>query len=911
MEPKKRFKLYKSGKLWCLAAIAFAAFTVGTSVQAHADVTTQSVPQTQTVQLQKSAEQSTTTVDVTPHSVGPDTTTIANQVDANQGNLDSYQIQANPKTGEATLDASGWHASGRSNDERYRYAILYDNTTHNEISRQAVTPQTRSDVQKAYPHIDNSLQSGFNVQFKLPSNLSGHSISLVARYSTDAVNCEGQHTDYWFSPIIINNDNRASLDNLSSDEDGTLHVSGWHASNQAMGKKYHYLIVFDQTTGHEITRTLITNDQTRTDVAKAFPMIANAAFSGFDTTFKLNPEYASHNIQFVSRWTNDPAGNGNATDFWFDPVNKQNRGNLDSWNVSDGNLQISGWHANDASIYQPNHFLILFDNTINRQVASIKAPLETSTDVAKAFGDTRSAGRSRFNTIFDQPNLTAGHTYSLVSRYSFTGEGNGDDGNGADHTDYWYSLGTLNGSGFSIDNWQAKNRQLTISGWFANDQSLHHQYPYVILLAGGREIARHQVTLTNRGDVANAYPHISGSLKSGFTTTFTLPNNVDGDFQLVLRFSNAENGEGDHQDIWTGTYTTNAGSFDNVTVNGNSLHVSGWHATVNSDDRPYQYIIAVDMNGNEMNRWNITDQGSHQSRGDVQKAYPWITGSEQSGFTLNANNIDPNRYAYFKLIHRYTDDQAGNGNYVDYAQWIDRTNYQQRLTDAWRNIINSRVGHIGIAVKSQLTGQIYSYTNAPGYHWWTASTVKASVLSELLHRTGGNLDGTMQNLATQMIRYSDNAATTAIVNNYLGGVNGLYGLFHAEGMNDTYTTPNGWGTTSTTPVDQVKLLNDLYLDQNSGYLNQQSRDYVHYQMSHVSYGQDWGISAGTPRGSFYIKNGWIPMNYGRVNSIGFIPASDNRHGYAIAVYTDANPSFQYGIDTIQALALATKRILQG
>lgn len=908
MENKKRFKLYKSGKLWCCAAIAFASFVMGNTMlasQAHADVRPVTTEHVTTTHVDDSAVK-------VNNAVGPDTTTKNNDAQANQGNLDHYQVTTDQKTGETTLSMTGWQVSGQSNTERYRYAILYDNTAHREVARQAVVPQTRTDVQESYRNVDNSLQAGFNVDFKLPTNLTGHSVSLIARYSTNAINGEGKNTDYWFAPIIIDRENRASLDNLSSDQEGDLHVSGWHATNQAVGKKYHYIIAYDQTLGREITRKEVQKGQQRLDVAKAFATIGNAAYSGFDVTFALTPQYARHNIQFISRWTNDPAGNGNATDYWFAPVNKQNRGNLDSWNLSDGTMRVAGWHADDVSIYAPYHYLILFDNTTGRQVAVVEAPVQDSKDVARVYGDTRSAKKSRFNADFAKASLVAGHNYSLVSRYATKHGGNGDDGVSGDHTDYWFNLGTLNGKGFSVDGWKYNDHnQVTVNGWFANDQSLGHKYPYVILLAGGKEIGRQAVTLTTRNDVAKVNPHVANSLKSGFTATFNMPNHVNGDLQLVLRFANTPNGEGDHQDIWTETYAANAGNFDNITVNGNQLHVSGWHAAINASDKPYQYIIAVDMNGHEMNRWNITNNGSGQTRADVQHQFAWIKDSLKSGFSLNANGIDPNRYAFFELIHRYSSAADGNSNSVDYSRWIDRTNYNQRLTDAWRNIINTRAGHIGIAVKSQLTGQIYSYTNAPGYHWWMASTVKASVLSELLHRTGGNLDGRMQGLATNMIRYSDNASTTAIVNDYLGGVNGLYGLFRAEGMSDTYTTPNGWGTTSTTPVDQVKLLNDLYLDQNSGYLNQKSRDYIHYQMSHVSYGQDWGISAGTPRGQFYIKNGWIPMNYDRVNSIGFIPSADNRHGYAIAVYTDAGPSFQYSIDTIQALALATKRILQG
>lgn len=920
MESKKRFKLYKSGKLWLCASIAFAALTLGTTTTAvaHADttnpVTTAEVSSSATANSNSSAntlssaasQSSQAPADNSKTQVPVDTTTQNNDQNANKGNLDSYSVSTDQQTGQSTLHVSGWQATGQSNNERNRFVIVYDNTVNHEIARQAVEPQSRTDVQQAYPNIDNSANSGFDTTFNLSNDVLTHSLSVVSRYC-DAANGEGNHTDYWFGPLNIDTANRASLDGLYTDEKGVLHVTGWHASNAAAGKKYHYIIAYDQTQNREIARKL-SQDVQRNDVAKVYPTITDAAYSGFDVTFDLTQQYANDNIQFISRWTDDPAGNGNAVDYWFPAVTKQNRGNLDSWNLSEGNLTVSGWHANDASIYEPNHYLIVYDNTDNRQVASAKVDTTDSADVAKVYGgDTRTADHSRFSYNFGLLNLTAGHSYSLVSRYSTSATGNGNDGV---KTDYWYPAQTLNQQGYSIDSWSTDGRKLTVNGWFANDQALGRPNAFVILWDGS-EIARQKVTLTSRDDVANVYPGMYNSGKSGFTATFELPDNVSGNLQLVLRFSNQDDGEGSKADIWTGTYVSNAGNFDNVSINGNNLSVSGWHAAINTFNKPYQYIIAVDgATGNELNRWNITDNGqSGISRPDVQKVYPWIYNSATSGFQLNASGINADNYMFFKIIHRYTDDPAGNGNYVDYEQTIDRTNYAQRLISAWSSIINSHQSRVSIAVKSQLTGQTYTYTNAPGYHWWTASTVKVSVLSELLHRTGGNLDGTMQSLATRMIRYSDNDATTAIVNNYLGGVNGLYGVFNAENMSNTYTTPNGWGTTSTTAADVVKLLNDLYLDQNSGYLNQASRDYVHYQMSHVSYGQDWGISAGTGRGSFYIKNGWIPAD-GIVNSIGFIPSADNHHGYAIAVYTDNDPSFQYGINLIEQLARATKNILQ-
>lgn len=678
MENKQRFKLYKAGKLWCCAVITFVAVTVGIT-SAKADTVTQT-PANEIITIQNrdnyshygkdnnftknvQTDGSNVVTSTVMNQVPEDTTTQDNNQTANKGNLDSYHLQTNQQTSQTTMQVSGWQASGQSNNERYRYAILYDNTANRELARESVVPVKRTDVQQACPHINNSLWSGFNVTFNLPNNVSGHSLSVVARYSTDAISGEGQHTDYWFNPIVLNNDNRASLDELGTNEEGNLHVAGWHASNQALGKKYHYIIIYDQTTNREITRQLV-NQVNRSDVANAYPEILHAGWSGFDTTFKLTNQYAHDNIQIISRWTDDPFGNGNTTDYWFEPIQKINRGNLDSWNLSNGSLQVKGWHANDASIYEPYHFLIVYDNTAGQQVAVQMVKNENSEDVAKVYGgDTKTASHSRFSTDFGTLNLIAGHSYSLVSRYSNSNNGNGGSG---DYIDYWYPAQSFGQSAYSIDSLSTSDGRINVSGWFANDAAIGKSYPYVVMLINGHEVNRKAVTLVNRLDVAEAYPNIYNSLNSGFNVSFSLPTNVAGDLQFVLRFSYQAGGEGNHIDIWTNTYTTNAGSFDNISVGNDSLNVSGWHATMNSVTKPYQYIIIVDAdNGTEYGRWQI--QGI--SRPDVEKAYPWIAGSGESGFNLNINNGAFNHHN-IRIIHRFTDDLGGNGNYNDYESCV-------------------------------------------------------------------------------------------------------------------------------------------------------------------------------------------------------------------------------------------------
>lgn len=127
--------------------------------------------------------------------------------------------------------------------------------------------------------------------------------------------------------------------------DGTLTVSGWHATNASKDRQYHYIIAFDPTHKTEITRQNISDQEVnRPDVAQAHP-VYGADHSGFTTSFDLSDKLANlDRVQIVSRYTNDPAGNGNAVDYWFAPItiDRQNHAWLEGTKVVDNQLRVNG-----------------------------------------------------------------------------------------------------------------------------------------------------------------------------------------------------------------------------------------------------------------------------------------------------------------------------------------------------------------------------------------------------------------------------------------------------------------------------------------------------------------------------------------------------------------------------------------
>lgn len=876
-ELKKHFKLYKAGKQWCVASVATLALAVGVMAGgvAYADQTPAEL-----------AQQTATVNQTAPQPVD----------NGNYGWVDSAKVNQN------NLQVQGWQATNQATNKLSRYVIAVDQTNGQELGRTKITQsQNRPDVAKVYPQVTNAAHSGYqatmiNLNWNKVNDVNDQ-IKIVSRYTNDSQHGEGQHVDYWSNqPVQLDKNNYGYLDKFTINNN-RINVAGWNATNQALGKPHHFVILFDQTANRELGRQMVGND--RPDVARVYPQVINASKSGFTASFSLANVDINHDLRIISRYSNALNGEGRYADYWFNvrnfsPVDKSNNAYLDSFNISNGNVVVSGWHATNYTAVEPHHFLILFDNTSHRQVASVKVQNIARPDVARVYRNISSARYSGFAYTFNNASLTPGHTYSLVSRYSTTDQGNGD-AQGSKFTDSWLTGPTLNQSHSYVDSFTTSQHGYHVAGWMVSDNVINRQNAYVILMNNGHEISRAKLNLFNRPDVARVYPQVYKSLTSGFSTDLSINTLVqEGSLQLILRFSDDPAGNHNYSDQYSSVYSTNAGSFDAFRVNGNAMQVSGWHAVSTSASRPYQYLIMVDKkNGHEFARWRITN--GNLSRNDVARVYPWITNSSRSGFNVSLNIPGQAQGKLIQLIHRYTDDPVGNGNAVDYLSSATFIN----IENTWRNI-TARYGRpISIAVQLP-SGEVHAYTNVPGHRFVTASTTKVAVLAQLLHVTGGNLDATQQDLAQRMIRYSDNDATSTILYRYLGGVRGCRPLFQALGMNST-SVDQHWGYTETTATDQLRLLHEIFMTNNSFYLNQKSQNYIKSLMGSVSAGQNWGISAGSSR--FFVKNGWNTKDGSlwNVSSIGYIPNG----GYTIAVYTDSNPNMQAGIRLIEDLARAT------
>lgn len=227
-------------------------------------------------------------------------------------------------------------------------------------------------------------------------------------------------------------------------------------------------------------------------------------------------------------------------------------------------------------------------------------------------------------------------------------------------------------------------------------------------------------------------------------------------------------------------------------------------------------------------------------------------------------------------------------------------------------LVASRRGRVMVAIQDLRSGRLW--TLGPATPQREASVVKVNILVALLHEAqarGVALSPAQRVLATRMIELSDNASATSLWS-AAGATSGLATFDHVAGLATTTPSPcvvcagfpwPGWGLTTTTPIDQIRLLRLLVFKNHL--VDTGARAYALGLLEHVTASERWGVSAGVPIGvTVALKNGWLPLDATdtdwQINSIGWVDGAGR--DYLLAVLTTGDPSESYGIATIDSIA---------
>jgi beta-lactamase class A len=224
-----------------------------------------------------------------------------------------------------------------------------------------------------------------------------------------------------------------------------------------------------------------------------------------------------------------------------------------------------------------------------------------------------------------------------------------------------------------------------------------------------------------------------------------------------------------------------------------------------------------------------------------------------------------------------------------------------RLSSRILAALAGRSSVVGLAVDDRVTG--ITCKLRPHWQFDSASVVKVTILSALLRKLQQehrSLTAAQRKLATEMITVSDNDAASTLWAET--GYPSLQHFLDLAGMNETVLGADGyWGLTLITAHDELTLLQ--LLTSTNTVLTTANRNYVLGLMARVVSYERWGVPAGAPTDvTVHVKNGWLPLpTHGwRINSIGSFSGSGKN--YMIVMLTDDNPTMDYGVDTVQAVA---------
>lgn len=693
MEAKKRFKLYKSGKLWCCAAVAFGVMAFGT-VNGQADDAT---PATTTSQVSAATSQVATPADAT------DSTTNATPESTVTAGTQTSGIAANDKmtaksaTAAATTTLNVQQASAAPVNANAvttaAYAASSNLSTADTLDISAYQPNISEETFRQYHNqgINNVVvklsestgwTNGYAQQQVSRAQAAGMTVSAYhfVRFTTAAqAQAEAQLFARMARAVGLGNDTLmiADVERVPQTQYAGIvnNLNIFFQTLSSLGYTNHGVytgLSYDQQ--YNVSSTV---GKARTWVAMYYnDYSANAVRSN-------NMRSLGYGAwQYTDRWNGIDA----SIDFgMFANYARQitSAASLDNFNINADNntLNVYGWFADNSNEGKSNRYVILLDqDNGNLEITRQQVQPVSRPDVTNVYPDIYGTGNSGFRATFAIDGklaeaIAAGHHINVLIRYTSSSDGNSD-----------YNDKVLNGATFNknvgwLDTMTTDKSGIHVVGWHAADQSISRNYHYIILLDAttGTEIGRNLITNINRDDVEHANADVYNSGNSGFSTDFVMNDALrtalqKGDsLQVISRYTNDTSGNNNMIDYWftPQSYNRNQGWLDDFSVYNGQLRVTGWHAADQSVVEPYQWIILRDeQTGQEVARV----QAVTTKRNDVQAAYPNILNANNSGFVANFDiaNTPGLRAAILaghsiSVIARYSDDDKnGEGHRNDY-----------------------------------------------------------------------------------------------------------------------------------------------------------------------------------------------------------------------------------------------------
>jgi len=205
----------------------------------------------------------------------------------------------------------------------------------------------------------------------------------------------------------------------------------------------------------------------------------------------------------------------------------------------------------------------------------------------------------------------------------------------------------------------------------------------------------------------------------------------------------------------------------------------------------------------------------------------------------------------------------------------------------------ARAGLVALAV-IDTRGRMHGVR--PRARFPAASVVKAALLAarlRALERGGQPLAEAERQRFEAMIRWSDNDAADAV---YAAvGDAALVETVRRGGMR-RFTIAGHWGNAQITAADGARFMSNL-----RRVLGERYRPLAMELLASVVPGQRWGIPEVAPGWRIWFKGGWTDTRRGELVSQAALLERRGRR-IAMAILTDAQPSQEYGRDSLRGVA---------
>lgn len=232
-----------------------------------------------------------------------------------------------------------------------------------------------------------------------------------------------------------------------------------------------------------------------------------------------------------------------------------------------------------------------------------------------------------------------------------------------------------------------------------------------------------------------------------------------------------------------------------------------------------------------------------------------------------------------------------------------------------QDFVESREGGWGVAVI--VPSQHAIYTANGDQLMSMASVVKVAIMVTVMDnaiREDRQLTDRELELLSPMITASDNDATHVLWYEIGGGAM-VETYLRSIGITDVIpSSGDTWGDSLASAKAVAMLFAQLAFGE---ILDEPRRELALGLLADVIPSQRWGVTAGIPeqrppKTVIGLKDGWYPDEYGwLVNSAGILIPGDDRPAYTIAVLTREQPSWEYGIATIEGVAERVHTALHG